>query len=257
MTRHRIPAPLRLLLATLLMILSSGPFAPTALANDYFTPNPAMLSFGNQAVGTTSDRQTLIFTNQLSGNVTLGTPIIAGDFTMTGSTCIGQAIPGGDTCLVTVAFAPQSAGPHTGTVSLPNFYYPDVIFGSAPLTGTGIAAGVTADRMTLPFGSQLIGTQSGLQYITLTSNDSAAVEFGTITTASTDFVISGAESTCPAANNSLNAGQACTLAVAFAPQGSGSRTATLTISHPDAQAPPIATITLSGTGTLPTAITVD
>ena len=149
MTRHRIPASLRLLLAVLLLLLSSGSLAPRARANNYFTPNPTMLDFGNQAVGTTSTIRTIVLTNTLAGTGNLGIPSADGDFSVSTptSTCTNAAVPSGGTCTVDVLFTPQGAGTRTGTISVPNIF--DLLFGTAPLTGTGIAA-VSYTHLTLP-----------------------------------------------------------------------------------------------------------
>lgn len=75
--------------------------------------NPTAIPFGDQVVSTTSAAQTVSITN-IGGQPTQ--PLVpmltgpdAGDFSITASTCTGVLAPGAG-CMVSVAFAPQSAG---------------------------------------------------------------------------------------------------------------------------------------------------
>ena len=81
---------------------------------------PTTLTFGSQAVNTTSAAQTITLTNvgSTSLNVT-GISIIgtnAGDFSQT-NTC-GNSVAAGTSCTISVTFKPSATGTRTGAVSI-------------------------------------------------------------------------------------------------------------------------------------------
>src|SRR5208282_3840479 len=128
------------------------------------------VTFGNQAVGTTSAAQTATLINV--GNETLSISSIqvtgpnAGDFTLT-NTC-GSSLAPSAQCTLSVTFTPSAAGARTASV-----VFTDNAAGSPQtvnLTGTGAAAGVGLSASILTFGSQLIGTSASAQTVTLTNN---------------------------------------------------------------------------------------
>jgi hypothetical protein len=95
--------------------------------------SPAALSFDNQAVGTTSQPQTVTLTNTGSLSLQISHIGIGGPFSET-NTC-GVSLGASNACVITVTFAPTSAGAATGTLTFAD---------SAPdspqtvaLTGTG------------------------------------------------------------------------------------------------------------------------
>lgn len=102
-----------------------------------------------------------------------------------------------------------------------------------------IPAGNTAPS-SLTFASQLVGTASSAQPVTLTNTGTASLNISSIS-ASGDFAQSNS---CPA---SLAAGANCTINVTFTPTASGARLGTLSISD-DAVAGSPQTVALAGTG---------
>jgi FlaG/FlaF family flagellin (archaellin) len=115
------------------------------------------------------------------------------------------------------------------------------------LTGTGSSAGVGLSATTLTFGSQMLGTSTPAQSVTLTNNGNTALSI-------TSLAVTGANpgdfpetNTC---GGSVAAGGSCTLSVMFTPMAVGSRTAAVTISDNAAGSPQ--TVSLTGTGTNPT-----
>lgn len=91
----------------------SGPIVTAATA----VLSPGSLTFGNQAVGTTSASQTITLTNPLNGAATVPLGIRSidtdGDFRVVQTTC-GSSLPAGGSCAVSVAFVPTAAGARTG-----------------------------------------------------------------------------------------------------------------------------------------------
>ena len=99
---------------------------------------------------------------------------------------------------------------------------------------------VTLSSSSLSFGTQLIGTSSASQLVTLTNSGSATLTITSIT-GSVNF---------PQTNNcgsSLKAGASCTTTITFQPRGTGTLTGTVTITDNAANSPQ--TVALTGVGT--------
>ena len=221
--------------------------------------SPGSFAFGSVNVGVTSSPVTVTVTN--TGNQTLaissvkidpsiGTP---GDFSFTGSnTCatVGSLAPSA-TCTITVSFTPSTQGNETGQVDVsddaPNS--PQNIL----MNGTGTAAGVSLSPSALPFGNQSVGTTSTAQTVALTNTGNINLVISSLSitgTNPTDFQIVSGQTTCAVGGAGVTAnGGTCIIAVDFAPQASGSLSASVSIADNAASSPQ--TIALSGTGTQP------
>ena len=113
-----------------------------------------------------------------------------------------------------------------------------------PLTPT-----ISVSPTSINFGTQLIGTPTAAQFVTLTNNTSSSV---TLTLPPTfvggnasDFTATGTGGTCGA---SLAAGVSCTVGVTFTPSSAGARAVTMKIIDSlDTAAHPIQ-VALTGTG---------
>jgi hypothetical protein len=128
-------------------------------------------------------------------------------------------------------------------------YYDDVKVSNAyngPVGGSYPGPAATLNPTSLTFANQNVHTTSTAQALTLTNTGTAPLTIN-------NFAISGANVTEFAQTNncptSLGISNSCTINVTFSPNGSGTRTATLTItdSAPGGQQ----TIALSGTGVFP------
>jgi len=93
----------------------------------------------------------------------------------------------------------------------------------------------------LDFGTQLIGTKSGAQWVTLSNTGGASLADISIS-ASSNFAQTN---TC---GTSLSAGASCTITAIFLPRGSGTLTGMITITDNASDSPQ--TLALTGTGTL-------
>src|SRR5208337_1755393 len=106
------------------------------------------LSFGNQAVGSSSSAKNI--TLKSSGTATLGISSIAasGDYSQT-NTC-GASLAASAKCIISVTFAPTALGSRTGTVTITGnaSNSPQTV----SLTGTGIAQ-TTVSPASLSFGN--------------------------------------------------------------------------------------------------------
>jgi hypothetical protein len=101
---------------------------------------------------------------------------------------------------------------------------------------------VTLTPGTLTFASQVVGTTSAAQTVTLTNTGSATLSVSSIA-AGGDF------SQTNACGASLAAGANCTISVTFTPTTTGTRTGAVTVTDSASGSPQ--TLTLSGNGTLP------
>jgi hypothetical protein len=215
---------------------------------------PSSLSFGNQVAGTTSAPQTATYLNGTTVSVNVQGVSITGsnaaDFTIISDSCQGTILSPTFGCNVSVAFAPAitDIGPLQA-----NLVFTDNQTGSPrsiPMTGTATTPSPLVCLSTgtsINFSNQLIGTTSTAQSVTITNCGSIPLTVSNVTfsgTASNDFSVSQACTSVPIA-----AGDTCTLQVTFTPSRSGTRQATLVISHNAAGSP--TTVTVHGVGVAP------
>ena len=117
------------------------------------TTTPTSVSFGNQAINTTSTSRTVQLRNTGDTLLAISSIATSGEFARTGN-CVTLAP--GQTCLVSVSFSPTSIGPKTGTLTIT-----DTAFGSphvVPLSGFGVD--VVFSPSSLNFGNVYVGTTS-------------------------------------------------------------------------------------------------
>ncbi|MGC1107912.1 MAG: choice-of-anchor D domain-containing protein [Candidatus Acidiferrales bacterium] len=221
------------------------------------TLSPTSLSFGNVNVGTTSTLPSITLTN--TGNQTLtissvnidptvGTP---GDFALSGSnTCkaVGALQPNAN-CTITVSFTPALKGGAIGQVDIA-----DNASGSpqtVPLSGTGTAAGIVLTPSILTFAGQNPGTPaSPPQTVTLQNTGSGPLTISSIAITGTNSGDFAQTNNCPIGPSAtLGSGNACSIAVTFAPTGTGPRSASLSVSDNSLPSPQV--VALSGIGTVP------
>lgn len=218
------------------LLTALSPVAPA------ITLSPGSLSFGDQAVATTSEAQTITVTN--SGNASLTVSRIAvvgdsGDFAEI-DTCTAAPIAVGQSCAIQVRFLPTTTGSRTGVLTV----YGNVAGGqaTATLSGNGTPpAPVVLNPIALSFPSTLVNATSDAQQITISNTGSAATALETPVITG-DFHLTG--NTC---GTSLLPDSGCTLAISFTPTATGTRTGTLTISDGAGTQ----TASLTGTGAAP------
>jgi hypothetical protein len=215
------------------------------------TITPSSLSFGNQVAGTISAPQTATYLNGTPVSVNVQGVSITGsnaaDFTIVSDGCPGSLLNPGGNCVVSVAFAPAITD--IGLLQANLVFTDDQTASprSIPMTGTATAPAPLVCLSTgtsINFSNQLIGTTSTAQSVTITNCGSIPLTVSNVTfsgTASNDFSVS---QTCT--NAPIAAGDTCTLQVTFTPSRSGTRQATLVISHSAAGSP--ATVSVHGVG---------
>jgi Abnormal spindle-like microcephaly-assoc'd, ASPM-SPD-2-Hydin len=183
--------------------------------------SPAALSFPAQAVATMSAAQTITVTNAGVAPLAISSVIASGDFNET-DTCTASAVAVNATCTIQVRFLPSTTGDRSGVLTV----YGNVAGGqaTASLAGTGTpAAAVVLNPITVTFPSTLINSTSAVQNITISNTGGTAIGLKSPSVTG-DFKL--AANTCGA---SLAASTGCTVAVAFSPTVSGTRTGSFSI----------------------------
>lgn len=198
---------------------------------------PASLTFGNQAVGTTSASQSVTVRN--TGNSPLSVTAVAatGDFAQTNN-CTTVAAAG--SCTVNVTFTPTAANLRTGTLSITHNAAGSPA--TVTLSGTGTAAGapvLTPAKTLVDFGRVRVARTKTVA-LKVTNTGTAPLTVTSVTTDNAQFTATRGNCVSVAPRKT------CNLSLTFAPTAPpGLKTATLQIVS---NAPPVA-VRLTGTGT--------
>ena len=193
------------------------------------------MNFGNQQVGTTSAAQLVTVTNTGDAPFYINQWGISSPFSVVNNCPFN--LPVNSSCNFSVTFSPTSSGTYTGGYL--DFY--GSFNGSPakiPVSGVG-AVPATITPTSLSFGTQVIGTTSASQTITVTNNGTSLLQVTAVQVAG-DFAQS---------NNCVgfvSAGASCNIQVSFTPTLRGAENGTLTLTGNFNNGSP--TIVLSGTG---------
>lgn len=184
--------------------------------------SPLALSFGDQAVGTTSTAQTITLSNNgqaVLSDISLqsGNP----DFTL--ATTCGTTLPRGNSCAIQVFFTPHAAGADSGTLTVTDASRTR----SIPLNGTGVLPNIALDPGTLNFGPVGVHIASPSQSLVLTNGSSDAL---------TDIsvLVAGEFTETNNCGISLLPGSRCTISLVFTPTSSGYKNGEVTINGTNA-----------------------
>jgi hypothetical protein len=223
---------------------------PATASAGTLTPSPSSLGFGNVEVG--SSTQSAVTIQNSGTDTTLGTLNLSGpaasEFAI-GPECDGQVLADGDSCVVSVTFAPSSIGAKTAFMSVPNDSHAPVI---VELSGTGTAPDLTLTPAVFDFGIQAPGTQGAAQSFTVENVGTATASLGGVEIVGSDpsdFAI--AAGNCGA---TLAAGAACEVSVRFSPLSAGAKSALLSVSSEASDSPDQAILTgtaITGPGPRP------
>jgi Abnormal spindle-like microcephaly-assoc'd, ASPM-SPD-2-Hydin len=199
--------------------------------------SPTSLSFGNQAVGTTSQPMSVTLTNSGNGSLTISAIAASADFAET-NTC-GPTLASGANCTINVTFTPTVSGSASGTVTVT-----DNAAGSpqsVAVSGTGTVPAVSFSPTSLSFGNQTVGTTSASLPVTLTNTGAATLNISGIAASAAFAQTNNCGATLAAAAN-------CTINVTFTPSVSGSASGTVSVTDNASGSPQ--TVSLTGTGTV-------
>jgi hypothetical protein len=223
-----------------LSITDNAPGSPHTVAlsgSGYVTTAtvaPSTLSFGNQAVGSTSAAQSVTVADTGSNPITVSSVTATGDFAETDN-C--TTAPVSTSCTINVKFTPSAAGSRSGTLTISDNAQGNPH--TVALSGTGLAGTANLSASSLTFTALPVGTTSTAQAITVTNSGNGALTVTGVQITG-DFAQTNNCSTV-AAN-----GGTCAIQVTFTPTAAGTRTGTLTVSDSAANSPQL--LSLSGTG---------
>jgi hypothetical protein len=204
--------------------------------------SPMVATFGDQAVNTTSAAQQVTLANtgsatlNISGITLTGTN--SGDFAQTYD--CGSSVAAAASCTISVTFTPTASGTRSGQLVIASnaSSSPDVV----SLTGNGVPAGtpiVQLSPSSLNFGSQVVGSTSAAQTVTLTNAGTVVLNIASITPIG-DYAETH---DCGA---SVAASGSCTISTTFKPASAGTKLGRLEIASNASGSPH--SVTLSGVG---------
>jgi phospholipase C len=198
--------------------------------------------FPDQVVGTTSVPHVFTLTNTGTASLAVTSIVLKGsnpsDFAET-NTC-GSSVAAGASCKITVTFTPTTTGSRSASVSITDNAAGSPQTISLSGKGTSSPPQVSLSPGSLNFPTQLVGTTSNPQAITLTNTGGSVLNITSVV-ASAEF---SQTNTC---GSSVAAGASCTINVTFTPADKNLRSGTITIT--DNATPSTQTVTLTGQGT--------
>ena len=101
------------------------------------TLSPTALSFGDEAVGSSTPAQTVTLTNPGATAITIGSIAVSNSAYTQANTC-GSTLAAGASCAIAVTFAPSAGGAQNATLAITNSGTSTPI--GATLSGTGVTA---------------------------------------------------------------------------------------------------------------------
>ena len=195
------------------------------------------LTFASQAAGTVSAPSDITLTNTGSATLVVNSVTVAGDFYQTNTCQTTSGIPVGQTCTISVRFAPNAGGPRSGQLVIAGNSGNTVISLSGDAVGSP-----TLSATYIAFSDQLVGSTSTATTLNISNNGSGDLNISSII-AFGDFT---ASTTCPA---TLSVGASCTVDIRFAPTSWGTRNGALVITSGATGSPHI--VMLTGLGLAP------
>ena len=204
---------------------------------------PAIVSFGEVEMGTTSSLLQVTATNSSASAVPISNISITPPFAIATNSCGTSSLAASSNCQLQVEFEPTQPGPTAGLLTFTD----GAGIQTVELSGTGEAAPTDILSVTsLAFPATAEGQLSAAQSVTITNT-------GGLPLTSISISVSGAFQQSSNCVTQLAAGAVCTVSVQFAPLQIGPLSGTLTI----ADALRTQSVTLSGTGLAPPVLNVN
>lgn len=196
------------------------------------------IDFGDQTVGKSTGEYQVVMVN--SGNTALAITSIEASADFSVRDDCGSSLAAEGSCTLWVTFTPPSADAFTGSITITDDASdsPQTI----ALSGMGVVPGqpdADLSRHEIDFPSQLVGTTSAAQTVTLTNT-------GTVDLTIASIVASGNFAITDDCEVTLAADESCTLSATFTPNAAGSFSGTITVTDDASDSPQ--TIALTGAG---------
>ena len=208
---------------------------------------PASMDFGSQPVQAVAPDQSVNIRNGGTADLHVSNTVIAGaeasDFQIVKTTCMGDSVPPGHVCEVSLRFHPAGAGRREAKLILAD----DA--GDSPqsidLVGTGIARGdLAVAPATMSFPEQLKGGMSDWMPVSLQNVGGSPLQVSAIELADDNSTFALDAATC--LNTTLAPGQSCDIKVRFTPADAKNYVAHLLVRDSTGDAPH--DVVLSGSG---------
>jgi hypothetical protein len=216
------------------------PVSGTAVTQGQLSPNPSSLNFQNVQVG---NSQTLQETVGNSGGETVNisqVSVSGTGFSISGLNPPLSLTPG-ESITFDATFAPQSSGSVSGNIIITSDAINSPL--NIPLAGNGTAAGqLSVTPTSYNFGNVTVGSSASTT--ASLSASGASVTVNSVTFSNSEFSLSGISFPL-----TLSAGQSVSFSMIFAPQASGTVSATASFASNAANSPTV--LSLGGTGTPP------
>jgi hypothetical protein len=203
---------------------------------------PSTVSFGQVAVGATSDSLQVTAENPTSSAVAVASIAVTAPFVLSANGC-GSSLAAKSDCQLLIRFAPAQPGQASGTLAMA------ASSGALTVALSGNGAAPTTDTLSsssLTFPGTMVGQTSAPQTISLTNSGGMPLT-SIASSTSGPFQVSSNCTTQLAGNSS------CTLSVSFDPPAPGAQTGTLLLTD----ALRTQTVALSGTGLQPPQLSVN
>jgi len=228
-------------------ITSNDPINPTVnvalsgtgstTSSGQLSASPTSVNFGTVATGSSANQQIYV-TNTGNAAVKISSLAASGSgFTVSGVTAPVTLNPS-QRVILTVAFAPSTAGSVTGSVTLESDATNSPL--TISLSGTGAQPGLSISPASFNFGSVVDG-QTKSQSFTVTNTGTGSLTIAQLSVSGSAYSVSGLVT--PA---TIAAGNSTTFSVLFAPATAGTLTGTVTISSNAPNSPNV--LSLTGTG---------
>ena len=192
-----------------------------------FSLSPSTVDFGAYAPGDTGSQQVTVTNTGTQASTTTGFSITGTDATQfdsdsSDSSDCPATLAGGDSCIVTVEFAPTTLGDKAATLTVTG-----APGGTASLIGLGAPEGVTLFPATHDYGAVAVG---GAQYFTFrVVNTTDNGEDMNSASSGPPFPLElNQDFTCVLVISTIEPHRWCTMTISFKPQSVGSFSTTLT-----------------------------
>jgi hypothetical protein len=150
--------------------------APTA------SVSPTSLTFGSQAIGTTSSPKTVTVANTGTGPLHVTGVAAAGPFTSTQNCVAASPIAPGSSCSENVSFAPVSAGAQTGTLTFTdNSGSVNGATQQVQLQGNGVKSTTNTGITSVTFNPALVGEPVTVAFSVSSLSGTTLTPSGTVT----------------------------------------------------------------------------
>jgi Abnormal spindle-like microcephaly-assoc'd, ASPM-SPD-2-Hydin len=252
--RARVGLVLAVAAAACICVFAPFGSATPALSGPSVVLSHTSLTFPDRPVGTRSDAQEVTVSNVGDEPLTISTFRITGpdaaDFGQ-GAECpvSPDELPAGASCSIYVSFSPDSSGAKSATLTIgDDAGSPQTVALSGSGTGGTGVPGATVSPGSVSFGDGVIGTKSNAQAVTLVNDGTAPLTISTFRLTGPDAGNFSQGADCPVSPDYLPAGASCVIYVAFEPDSTGAKSASLVIGDDGPEGSQ--TVALSGSGIL-------